>query len=191
MLTDSSVISLCFTHLLYSLRCAMLQGPKQSLCEGHCMIVPTEHLPSTRVADDNTLIDIRNFKKSLVRMFAAQGKQVLFMELAKGLERSRTHAAIEVVPIPRTSQPELYFRQAFEHASSEWDTNRAKRCLATGKSGLSDKIPPGFPYFHVEVGMDRGMLHVLGQDENEYVGIPTLSLLLSPSLSPTLSTFDE
>ena len=43
-----------------------LPSPKRSACQGHCLIVPMEHIPCTRVADDNTLGDMRNFKKSLV-----------------------------------------------------------------------------------------------------------------------------
>ena len=43
-----------------------LPSPKRSACQGHCLIVPMDHIPCTRVADDNTLGDMRNFKKSLV-----------------------------------------------------------------------------------------------------------------------------
>ena len=34
--------------------------PKRSACQGHCLIVPMEHIPCTRVADANTLGDMRN-----------------------------------------------------------------------------------------------------------------------------------
>ena len=61
-----------------------MQSPRNSIASGHCLIVPMEHIPSTRVADDNTNIELRNFKKSLIHMFAAEGKTPIFVELAKG-----------------------------------------------------------------------------------------------------------
>ena len=39
---------------------------------GHCMIVPAEHVASTRQVDEHVWTEIRNFKKCLLQMFMAQ-----------------------------------------------------------------------------------------------------------------------
>ena len=45
--------------------------------EGHCCIVPSEHIASCRTADSDTWTEMRNFKKSLVMMFRSQARAVL------------------------------------------------------------------------------------------------------------------
>ncbi len=39
---------------------------------GHCLIVPAEHVASTRQVDEHVWTEIRNFKKCLLQMFMAQ-----------------------------------------------------------------------------------------------------------------------
>ncbi len=39
---------------------------------GHCLIVPSEHVASARQVDDHAWTELRNFKKCLLQMFAAQ-----------------------------------------------------------------------------------------------------------------------
>lgn len=46
--------------------------PRGRIVEGHCQIVLGEHVASTRVAEDHVYNEVRNFKKSLVRMFLDQ-----------------------------------------------------------------------------------------------------------------------
>ena len=41
-------------------------------CQGHCLIVPAEHVASTRQVDEHVWTEIRNFKKCLLQMFMAQ-----------------------------------------------------------------------------------------------------------------------
>ena len=40
--------------------------------EGHCIIVPTEHVASTRQVDDHICTEMRNFKKCVLQMYMAQ-----------------------------------------------------------------------------------------------------------------------
>ena len=42
------------------------------LVPGHCLIVPAEHVASTRQVDEHVWTEIRNFKKCLLQMFMAQ-----------------------------------------------------------------------------------------------------------------------
>ncbi len=43
-----------------------------SLAEGHCCIVPAEHVASARRCEDGVATEMRNFKKSLLQMFMAR-----------------------------------------------------------------------------------------------------------------------
>ena len=42
------------------------------LVEGHCIIVPSEHVASSRQVDDHIWTELRNFKKCLLQMHMAQ-----------------------------------------------------------------------------------------------------------------------
>ena len=42
------------------------------LVPGHCLIVPSEHVASARQVDEHVWMEMRNFKKCLLQMFAAQ-----------------------------------------------------------------------------------------------------------------------
>lgn len=43
-----------------------------SLAEGHCLIVPSEHVASTRKVDEAVWTELRNFKKALLQMAMSQ-----------------------------------------------------------------------------------------------------------------------
>ena len=165
-----------------------MPSPKRSITDGHCLIVPMEHIPSTRVADDNTLVDVRNFKKSLIRMFAAEGKSAVFMEVGA----KRGHVTIEAVPVPAdvlASLP-LYFKTSFSQMSDELNGEHRKHLIETGPRGLEDKIPPGFPYFFVEFNLGKGWLSV-GDFPKDF-GLDILkSLLTPPSRANSVQAFSE
>lgn len=142
--------------------------PRGRLCPGHCQIVAAEHIPSTRVADELTWTEIRNFKKCLLQMFTAQGKECIFLE--NFIKNSSTsHAFVDCIPLEPglfASAP-TYFRKAFEDATSDWAQHAAKNCITTGGTkGLRESIPPNFPYFYVEFGLRSGMLHVIDDVES-------------------------
>lgn len=42
------------------------------LAEGHCVIVPADHVSSSRQVDEAVWTELRNFKKCLLQMFMAQ-----------------------------------------------------------------------------------------------------------------------
>lgn len=77
------------------------------LLDGHVQIVTAEHVGSTRMTDEATWQEIRNFKKSLVRMFLDQKKEVLFLETAMDFSRGRAHAVIDCIPVPQDTAQDV------------------------------------------------------------------------------------
>eukprot|EP00887_Chlorella_sp_A99_P005045 scaffold4.g5045.t1 len=117
------------------------------LVPGHCCIIPADHLPSSRQADETVWTEMRNFKKCLIQMFMKQGQDVVFIETAMHLGSHRTHAVVECIP--------------------DWSQHHAKRMIDTSAKGLRGTIPPSFPYLHVEYGISSGFVHVI-DDESEF-----------------------
>ncbi|CAI7753803.1 unnamed protein product, partial [Closterium sp. NIES-54] len=58
---------------------------------------------------------------------------------------------------------------ALDEAESEWSQQHSKRILDTRaiRGGLRAAIPPNFPYFHVEFGLQGGYCHVI-DDESSF-----------------------
>ncbi|KAL5542163.1 hypothetical protein UlMin_009873 [Ulmus minor] len=141
----------------------------EPVAPGHCCILPMEHVPSTRSADEYVWQEIRNFKKSLIRMFAKQEKDVVFLETVMNLSQQRRHCLVECIPLPRDIAKEapLYFKKAIDEAEDEWSQHNAKKLIDTSVKGLRGSIPTNFPYFHVEFGLDRGFVHVI-DDEKQF-----------------------
>ncbi|GBF94032.1 hypothetical protein Rsub_07300 [Raphidocelis subcapitata] len=142
---------------------------KGRLGEGHCYIAPAEHVASMRQLDDAAWTEVRNFQKCLLQMAMASGRDVMFLETAMRLTGGRAHAVMEAVfvePEVMAKAP-LYFKQAIEHAESEWSTHHAKRLIDTKAKGLRGSVPPGFPYFYVQFGYAAGYAHVI-DDESTF-----------------------
>ncbi|KAL0044021.1 hypothetical protein WJX82_003090 [Trebouxia sp. C0006] len=166
--------SLCFAstsrarHLTISLgQSAYLALPARGrLGEGHSIIVPTEHVASTRQVDEHIWTELRNFKKCLLQMHMAQGMDVIFMETAMRLGDARTHAVVDCIPVaPKiTAKAPLYFKKGIDDAESEWSQHHAKRMIETGGKGLRGSIPANFPYFHVEFNLTKGFVHVIDDE---------------------------
>lgn len=135
---------------------------------GHCYILPMQHEASTRNLDDNEWEELRNFKKCLLRMYAEEGNDVIFLETALGLAQQRRHCLVECIPVPYDIAQEapLYFKKAIDEAESEWSQHNAKKLIDTSIKGLRGSIPKNFPYFHVEFGMQKGFVHVIDDEKN-------------------------
>ena len=168
---------LCFAssarrkHLTVSIgTSAYLALPERGrLVAGHCCIIPIEHLASSRIADENTWDEMRNFKKCLLQMFASQGMECIFFETALKVQDSRSHAVVECLPLPKdaAAKAPMYFKKAIDDATSDWSQHSAKRFIETESRNLQRKIPPNFPYFHIEFGLASGFVHVI-DDPNEF-----------------------
>ena len=151
--------------------------PSGRLVPGHCIIAPIAHCPSSRAADEDVYEEMRNFKKCLVKMFAAQGKECCFIETvvklgggglgAVGAAMSK-HCVVECIPLPDevADHAPMYFKKAIDESESEWSTHDSKKCISTAPpKGLRGSIPPNFPYFHVEFNMRGGFVHVIDNEE--------------------------
>ncbi|GAQ78864.1 hypothetical protein KFL_000200160 [Klebsormidium nitens] len=156
-------------HLIVSIgvKVYMMLPPRGTIVPGHCFIVPMAHEVASRHLDEDVWDEVRNFKKCLVKMWASDGKEVLFLETATQLQRQKRHCVVEAVPVPAgvaSRQAPLYFKKALDEAESEWSQHNAKKIIDTRGKGLKASIPKNFPYFHVEFGLQGGYAHVIDDE---------------------------
>ena len=138
----------------------------QGLQEGHCVIIPNQHVSCCTQLDEDTWSEINEFRKALTRMFTAQRKDVIFFEIANRLHK-RPHLVIHCIPI-RESDGEMapfYFKKAIEESEHDWCIN--KQLVSLRHKSLLSCIPKGLPYFWVNFGMDTGFAHVI-EDEDRF-----------------------
>ncbi|KAI9932960.1 hypothetical protein ASPWEDRAFT_22714 [Aspergillus wentii DTO 134E9] len=144
------------------------------LNEGCATIVPTQHRTNLMECDDDEWEEIRNFMKSLTRMYHDQGRDVIFYENAAQLQRKK-HAAMEVVPLPYSlgETSPAFFKEAILSADSEWSQHRklidtlAKSRQGLGRSAFRRMLVKEMPYFHVWFELDGGLGHVV-EDEHRW-----------------------
>ncbi|KAG1330883.1 CWF19-like protein 2 [Cocos nucifera] len=175
LLTQQERCQFCFEnpsrpkHLVVSIgNFTYLMLPQQQpVVQGHCCILPMQHEAATRTVDKNVWEELRNFKKCLLKMFARQDKDVVYLETVIGLAKQRRHCLIECIPVPNdvAKQAPLYFKKAIEEAEDEWGQHEMKKLIPTS-GNLRQVIPQNFAYFHVEFGLDRGFVHVIDDDSN-------------------------
>jgi hypothetical protein len=135
------------------------------LCDGHCLIVPTQMAPSTTNCDEDTLEEMRNFKKCLMQMFFQLDQDCIFVETATNFDRM-PHVVVECVPVSRkvAGNAPMYFKKALMECEDEWEQQNKAVIDTRGVKRLSSKIPKNMPYFAVEFGLSGGYAHVI---ENE------------------------
>ena len=92
--------------------------------------------------------EVNRFKAALHAYFKSQDRDVLFLEMATGMDDQRRHACIDCIPMDREEGADapLFFRKAILD-SEEWTTN--KQLIDTTGKGLRRCVPKGFAYFHV------------------------------------------
>ncbi|KAJ9373644.1 hypothetical protein DTO282F9_8661 [Paecilomyces variotii] len=138
------------------------------LSEGSATIVPIQHRTNLLECDDDEWEEIRNFMKSLTRMYHDQGRDVIFYENAAQPQRKR-HAAMEAVPLPYSlgETSPAFFKEAILQADSEWTQHRklidtrAKAREGLGKLAFRRSIAKEMPYFHVWFDLDGGLGHIV------------------------------
>ncbi|THD20425.1 hypothetical protein D915_008513 [Fasciola hepatica] len=173
-----------------------------SMVHGQCFITPYEHIGSLTRVDDCTLREIISFKRQLIQMFRQQlnRSSCVFMETATKPDSSRAHTQIECIPIPpdATESVSGYFRKALEEIGSEWDQNRRVIKLNRPGFGAYGAVPPKFPYFAVEFGLDGGGLARIlddGRDIPVYFGREVIADLLEKDTrfwrKPKLERFEQ
>ncbi|ROW16625.1 hypothetical protein VPNG_01485 [Cytospora leucostoma] len=142
--------------------------PELKGAEGGAIMVPISHRTNLLECDDDEWEEIRNFMKSLIRLYHEQGREVIFYENAAAPQR-RLHAALVAVPIPWDlgATAPAFFRESMLSADEEWsqhkkiiDTSkRAKEGL--GKMAFRRSIAKEMPYFHVWFSIDGGLGHIV------------------------------
>ncbi|XP_065059112.1 CWF19-like protein 2 [Rhopilema esculentum] len=135
-----------------------------SLTEGHCLIIPMQHILASTYLDEDVMQEITIFKKSVVKMFAEREEDVVFLETVKNFKRQH-HMVIECIPVPKEvgDLAPIYFKKAIEESESEWSQNK-KLVEVTKSRGIKGAIPKGLPYFSVEFGNDGGFAHVIEEE---------------------------
>ncbi|KAH9509137.1 hypothetical protein Btru_049189 [Bulinus truncatus] len=128
----------------------------RSLTEGHCLIVPMQHVQSGTTMDEDVWKEMQMFRKSLVQMFREQDQDVVVMETVMHLKHF-PHTALECVPLER--------EKAIQEVGPEWSDNKKLHSLK-GKD-VRSVIPKGFPYFSVDFGLDGGYATVI-EDEAKF-----------------------
>ncbi|KAK4176971.1 CwfJ C-terminus 1-domain-containing protein-like protein [Triangularia setosa] len=144
-------------------------SPELTGAEGGAVIVPLSHRTNLLECDDDEWEEIRNFMKSLTRLYHDQGREVLFYENAAAPQR-RLHAAMVAVPIPYElgDTAPAFFREAMMSSDEEWsqhkkviDTLKKSKEPGFGRMAFRKSIAKEMPYFHVWFGLDGGLGHVV------------------------------
>ena len=160
--------SRCSKHLIVAMgKQVYLAVPdKASLTEGHCLIVPMGHVEAGTAMDEDVWNEVQDFRRALVKMFASQGEDCVFMETALGF-RKHPHAVIECVPVDEElgSMSAMYYQKAIQECETEWSDNQ--KLVKLKDRRISKSIPKGLPYFHVDFGMDAGFAHMI-EDEGAW-----------------------
>jgi hypothetical protein len=142
--------------------------PELTGAEGGAVITPISHRRNLLECDDDEWEEMRNFMKSLTRLYHDQGREVVFYENAAVPQR-HMHAALVAIPIPYDlgDTAPAFFREAMLSADEEWSQH--KKIIDTGKrarDGLGKlafrrSIAKEMPYFHVWFNLDGGLGHVV------------------------------
>lgn len=136
--------------------------------EGGAVIVPISHRTNLLECDDDEWEEIRNFMKSLTRLYHEQGREVVFYENAAAPQR-HAHAALVAVPIPWDlgDTAPAFFRESMLASDEEWsqhqkiiDTGKKAR-EGLGKLAFRRSIAKEMPYFHVWFNLDGGLGHIV------------------------------
>lgn len=156
-----------------------------SLTDGHCYIVPMEHVTCSMYLDENVWSEVEIFRKGLTQMFADRGLDVVFMETYTSVKR-KTHMYIDCIPLPREEGElvPMYFKKAILESDEEWAQN--KKLIDTKEKGVRGSLPTGLPYFFAEFGLDGGFGHVIEDTDKfpHYFGREVIGGLLD--LNPRL-----
>lgn len=142
--------------------------PELRGAEGGAVVVPISHRTNLLECDDDEWEEIRNFMKSLTRLYHDQGRDVVFYENAAAPQR-HLHAALVAVPIPWDlgETAPAFFREAMLSTDEEWSQHKKiidtgkKAKEGAGKLAFRRSIAKEMPYFHVWFNLDGGLGHIV------------------------------
>ncbi|KAJ7320143.1 hypothetical protein JRQ81_019654 [Phrynocephalus forsythii] len=138
----------------------------QSLTEGHCLIVPMQHYTAATLLDEDIWQEIQVFRKTLVKVFEAQGLDCVFLEINVNIKK-RYHMVYECIPLPKEvgDMAPIYFKKAIMESDEEWSMN--KKLIDLSSKDVRKSVPKGLPYFCVDFGLQGGFAHVI-EDHNKF-----------------------
>lgn len=144
------------------------------ISEGGACIIPIQHRDNLLECDDDEWEEVRNFMKSLTRMYHDQGRDVIFYESAAAPQRKK-HAGMQVVPLPYSlgETAPAFFKEAIMTADEEWTQHKkvidtlSKAKNGLGKLAFRRTLVKEMPYFHVWLEIDGGLGHVV-EDLNRW-----------------------
>ncbi|KAL8721675.1 MAG: hypothetical protein Q9225_001675 [Loekoesia sp. 1 TL-2023] len=144
------------------------------ISDGGACIIPIQHRGNLLECDDDEWEEIRNFMKSLTRMYHDQGRDVIFYENAAAPQRKK-HAGMEVVPLPYSlgETAPAFFKEAILTSDEEWTQHQklidtlAKAKQGLGKLAFRRTLAKEMPYFHVWFTVDGGLGHIV-EDANRW-----------------------
>ncbi|KAH9080441.1 CwfJ C-terminus 1-domain-containing protein-like protein [Lactarius deliciosus] len=144
----------------------------EELVPGHCLIVPIQHHLTMLEGDDDVWDEVRNFMKSLMRMYAEDDKGVVFYETVISL-KWQTHSVIECVPVPWEQFDVLpgYFKESILMSEAEWSQHKKLIDFASRPGGFRRMMVPNLPYFMVQFDYkgEKGYGHVI-EGSGETIG---------------------
>lgn len=136
----------------------------EGLQMGHCLICPMQHVACATMLDEDVWEEVSQFMKSLVQMFRKLGKDCIFFETVRYLNR-KPHMTIHCVPSREFEMAAFYFKKAIQESEAEWAQNRQLVDLKKDKKTLRQIIPKGLPYFWVDFGDGQGFAHIIEDQE--------------------------
>lgn len=138
------------------------------ISDGGACIIPIQHRDNLLECDDDEWEEVRNFMKSLTRMYHDQGRDVIFYENAAAPQRKK-HAGMQVVPLPYSlgETAPAFFKEAIMTADEEWTQHKkvidtlSKAKNGLGKLAFRRTLVKEMPYFHIWLEIDGGLGHVV------------------------------
>lgn len=143
-------------------------APQPELVKGTVAISPMDHHVNMLECDADEWEEIRNFMKSLTKMWNDQGRSVLFYESAASRSEQK-HASIFAIPISHELLKNAigYFKQGFMEISDEWSSNKQIiNTMNKGRYGFQTSMAKEAPYFHVWFDIDGGIGHYIETKKN-------------------------
>ncbi|KAJ2898990.1 cell cycle control protein [Zalerion maritima] len=156
------------------MRTYLTLATEPEISDGTTMIVPLAHHKNLVECDDDEWEEMRNFMKSLTRLYHERGQEVIFYENAAHPHR-HPHAALVAVPIPYElgATAPAFFKEAILTQDEEWsqhakliDTGKKAR-EGMGRMAFRRSLAKEMPYFHVWFDLDGGLGHVV-EDEGRW-----------------------
>lgn len=141
--------------------------PKGALVQGHVLIIPIQHFPSSVSLPHEAEDELHRYKDALWRMYKRQGNTMLVFERYLDL-KAGTHAHLQVVPIPssRASGASAAFVSAAKELGFSFDVLDTEDARLDRREALRSHLKGGENYFFVELPEGTVIVHIIDPGEN-------------------------